>query len=133
MPALSRALLTMAAIDPTWTTDATMRLLNRYPLPADFRWPHRDDAPDTDRAVRPVHGFVQGYGKWLRETPYYPGLFELIHDLLTEAPEEFDPRTIAPDLAAWRERLKAEPARPGEHLAQKIRRLRPRGDQPTLF
>lgn len=62
-----------------WTLDSTMEYLNEYPLPADFKWPHRDGG---ERVAWPTHRGVIGYGKWLRETPYYQGLFELCHHCL---------------------------------------------------
>lgn len=71
-----------------WTRDVTMRYLNEYPLPETFTWHHRDDAdPKKERPVQPVHRAVTAYGKWLRETPYFQGLFELIHDLLSTLPD----------------------------------------------
>lgn len=107
-----------------------MRALNAVPLPTAFTWPHRDGG---EQAVRPVHGAVIGYGKWLRETPYFPGLFELAHDLLAAAPAEFDADWLPTELQRVREKFGAEPGRAGEHLAQKLRRLMPPADQPTLF
>ena len=62
-----------------WTRDATMRYLNEYPLPRDFKWPHRDGGW---REVWPTHRAITAYGKWLRETPYFQGLFELIHAIV---------------------------------------------------
>jgi hypothetical protein len=113
-----------------WSHDATMRYLNSVPLPATFTWLHRDGG---ERAVRPVHAAVSGYGKWIRETPYFPGLFELAHHLLATAPEDFEVEWLPRELERARDRFKAEPARPCEHLAHKIRRLMPGADQPTLF
>lgn len=115
----------------TWTNDATMRYLNAVPLPRTFTWPHRDDT--TDRPVTPAHGAVTAYGKWLRETPYFPGLFELIHDLIAAAPEEFDADWLPAELQRTRARFAAEQLRPGEHLAHQLRRLRPMANQPTFF
>ena len=107
-----------------------MRYLNSVPLPPAFTWPHRDGG---EHAVRPVHAVVIGYGKWLRETPYFPGLFELIHDLLVAAPQDLDVAWVPAELQRLRDQYKAEPAVPGEHLAQRIRRLMPANNQPTLF
>lgn len=107
-----------------------MRYLNTVPLPAIFNWPHRDGG---EHSARPVHNTVIGYGKWLRETPYFPGLFELAHDLLAAAPNDFDVDWLPTELQRVRDRFKAEPTRPSEHLAQKIRRLLPPPNQPTLF
>jgi hypothetical protein len=117
--------------DPTWSHDASMRYLNAVPLPADFTWPHRDGG---ERPVRPVHHSVIGYGKWLRETPYFPGLFELAHDLLAGAPQELDVAWLPAELNRIRELHKAEAATAaGDHLAHKLRRLLPSPNQPTLF
>jgi hypothetical protein len=62
-----------------WSRDDTMKYLNANPLPRTFRWTHRDGG---EREVQPAHRAVTGYGKWLRETPYFQGLFELIHAIL---------------------------------------------------
>jgi len=115
----------------TWTGDATMRFLNACPLPRTFTWPHRDDG--KDRPVTPAHGTVTAYGKWLRETPYFPGLFELAHDLLAAAPDEFDAEWLPIELARIRKKFEPEPAKAGEHLAHKLRRLLPAANQPTFF
>lgn len=48
-------------------------------------WIHRDTSKDgTPRLdyAKPKYAIHDGYGKWLHDTPYFPGLFELIHDLL---------------------------------------------------
>lgn len=113
----------------TWTRDATMRYLNGNPLPADFTWPHRDGG---ERPVRPVHQMVEGYGKWLRETPYFPGLFELIHDILDQEAEISDAEWLAGLLRALRGRynLKPEPGR--EALAHRLRPLTWTRDQSEL-
>lgn len=70
---------------PSWTPDLTERWLSANPLPGDFQWPHRDANPDgTPRlqTVIPSYRLHKGYGFWLRTTPYFPGLFEEIHDVL---------------------------------------------------
>lgn len=113
-----------------WHLDATMRYLNAYPLPSDFRWPHRDGG---ERDVRPTHTMVNGYGKWLRETPYFPGLFELCHDIMEEAPDDLTPDWLPAQIATLREKFAEETGTPGEHLAHKIRRLRAPSNQITLF
>lgn len=115
-----------------WSRDATMRCLNQWPLPPDFVWPHRDDA-GKERPVRPIHAAVIGYGKWLRETPYFPGIFELAHDILTDAPDEIDAAWLPAQLQELRAKYGAEPARPNEHFAQKLRRLRPAVNQVTFL
>lgn len=67
-----------------WTREDTRDYLAMYPLPSGFVWPHRDGGK---RPVQPVYQVSGGYGKWLWETPYFPGLFELIHRELVNAPE----------------------------------------------
>lgn len=90
-----------------WTRDHTMRHLNANPLPETFRWPHRDGG---DRVVQPSHKSVAGYGKWLRETPYFQGLFELVHDVCARADALGD----------------------GEWLAAEIKKLSVASEQPKL-
>ena len=113
----------------TWTRDATMRYLNDNPLPADFTWPHRDGG---ERPVRPSHTMVEGYGKWLRETPYFPGLFELVHDILDQAEALSDAGWLAAEIRGLRTKhnLKADPGR--EALAHRLRPLVWRRDQAEL-
>lgn len=108
-----------------------MRFLNEIPLSPEFTWPHRDTG--SDEPVKPSHGMVTGYGKWLRETPYFQGLFELCHDLLEEAPTEFEADWLEIQLQTLRKKFEDEPAQPGEHLAHQIRRLRAPMNQPTFF
>lgn len=122
-----------AANSGPWTRDATMRYLNARPLPRTFMWPHRDADDNKDRPVWPVHGSVIGYGKWLREVPYFPGLFELVHDVLAAAPDEFNAEWLPFELQRVREKFANEPARAGEHLAHKIRRLMPAANQATFL
>jgi len=107
-----------------------MRYLNAYPLPDSLTWPHRDGG---ERPVRPSHGMVIGNGKWLRETPYFPGLFELCHDILEEAPEELGTEWLPAQIEAARKKFEPEASGPGEALAHKIRRLRLPSNQPSLF
>lgn len=74
-----------------WTADDTERYLREYPLPADFRWPHRDRADDGSEVLAPVlpsYRLHKGYGFWLRTTPYFPGLFEEIHQVLLSIGDE---------------------------------------------
>lgn len=59
-----------------WTREDTRDYLTANPLPNDFVWPHREGGK---RPVQPAYRVSGGYGKWLWETPYFPGLFELIH------------------------------------------------------
>ncbi len=84
----------------TWTRDATMVYLNANPLPATLRWHHRDDPPGVDRPVMPSHSNVRGYGKWLRETPYFQGLFELAHAILEDAADLGDADWLAREIQA---------------------------------
>jgi hypothetical protein len=67
-----------------WEHAQTRRYLDANPLPVDFTWP---DNQGDERPVRPRHTSVSSYGKWLQETPYFPGLFEMIHRVLVNAPE----------------------------------------------
>ena len=66
-------------LPPPWTKDDTVDYLNRYPLPTSFPWPGKDGKLIT---VSPSYTIKHGYGKWLHDTPYYPGLFDAIHDTL---------------------------------------------------
>jgi hypothetical protein len=68
-----------------WTKEHTQAWLTGSPLPADLRWRHRDGGV---RIVSPRYRLTAGYGKWLRETPYFPGLFEAVHELLAAVPYE---------------------------------------------
>jgi len=70
---------------PPWRDIQTEGFLTENPLPADFQWP---DRYGKSRAVLPTYRISGGYGKWLHETPYFPGLFELIHNLLARAPDD---------------------------------------------
>lgn len=81
-----------------WTQEHTQEYLAANPLPVDFLWPHRDGG---DRPVVPAHANLKGgYGKWLRETPYFQGLFELIHDVLVRAEVLRGPEWLADELRA---------------------------------
>lgn len=81
-----------------WTKEHTQDYLAANPLPADFVWEHRDGG---ERPVVPSHTNVKGgYGKWLRETPYFQGLFELIHDVLLHAEVLRGPEWLADELRA---------------------------------
>lgn len=116
----------------SWTLDASMRLLNAFPLPETLLWPHRDAG--RDMPVRPAHSMITGYGKWLRETPYFPGLFELVHEILRGADDEFTVDWLVAELGRVRAKYEKEPARDAaESLAQKCRRLMPKADQPEMF
>lgn len=68
-----------------WTQDDTEQWLSANALPDDFVWPHRNAKPDGTESLQPVlpsYRLTKGYGFWLRTTPYFPGLFEEIHELL---------------------------------------------------
>jgi hypothetical protein len=72
---------------PPWTPDDTEAWLSEdgHALPDDFLWPHRDAKPDGSDNLQPVlpsYRLSKGYGFWLRTTPYFPGLFEEIHQIL---------------------------------------------------
>lgn len=66
-------------LPPPWTKDDTEAFLTEFPLPASFTWPGKDGKA---LAVCPKYTLHGGYGKWLRETPYYPGLFDAVHTVL---------------------------------------------------
>jgi hypothetical protein len=66
-----------------WDAANTRRFLDKNPLPLDFTWVDQDG---DERPVRPRHTSVTSYGKWLQETPYFPGLFEIVHRVLVNAP-----------------------------------------------
>ena len=84
-----------------WSRDDTQTYLSANPLPRDFTWPHRDGG---DRPVHPAHTSVNSYGAWLRETPYFRGLFPLIHEILATAPDLGDAAWLAGELRAHRAR-----------------------------
>jgi hypothetical protein len=85
--------------DPSgmWSPDQTEQWLTGYPLPVDFRWP---DNNGESRVVLPSNRIHKGYGFWLRTTPYFPGLFELIHRILALAPSDqlLTPEWLAAEL-----------------------------------
>lgn len=101
-----------------WTPDDSEKWLTEtgHALPDDFTWPHRDPKPDGSANLQPVlpsYRLAKGYGFWLRTTPYFPGLFEEIHQILLMS----DP--LPDDGAALAEVLRA--------------RLLQRGEQTKLF
>ena len=105
---------------PGWTPDDTERWLKEFPLPVDFRWERVEKNSDGSRrvtpgaAVLPDYRISKGYGFWLRTTPYFPGLFEEIHDILQRVPED---QPISPEWLA----------------AQLHERKRMRGQQVTFL
>lgn len=85
-----------------WTQSDTREWLTAFPLPVEFRWVDRDD---VERAVLPSHRTLKGgYGKWLHETPYFPGLFELCHGILQRTPRDqpLTPEWLAEELQKYR-------------------------------
>ena len=61
-----------------WTADDTKEYLDSNPLPVGFTWKHKDG---EHRLVQPSYK-IESYGKWLRESPNFQGLFEEIHRLI---------------------------------------------------
>lgn len=97
-----------------WTPDRTERYLNAFPLPEGFTWLDRNG---HWKPVRPAHAerileVQRTYGKWLAETPYFPGLFELIHRLMVLHPGETVPtsREMAEKLEPERVALRLKQA-----------------------
>lgn len=91
----------------SWTYADTAAYLKANPLPADFLWRKNEPTKHLPLAQQPLAGVrptyaVADYGKWLRETPYFPGLFELIHDLLFSHPGLPDVATLAAQLTQIR-------------------------------
>lgn len=78
-----------------WEEADTRSYLDANPLPVGFAW-LADDG--TERPVRPRHSSVTSYGKWLHETPYFPGLFEIIHRVLVHAKDLGDADWLAEEL-----------------------------------
>lgn len=119
-----------------WDRNCTMRYLNEYPLPKDtFLWPHRDGG---ERPVWPVHSVITDYGKWLRETPYFPGLFELIHDMVSNiialTPDQLgNGAWLAEELAALRQKHADIEEKPGQSIAHQLRKRLPVPGQASLF
>lgn len=104
-----------------WTDDDVMRWLDDFPLPADFTWTRTDRVKDTgekiltpNTPVRPSHHGV-AYGKWLRETPYFPGLFERIRDIIQAIPTA-DAGGVLPTPEQLAEMLRTD-RRPGQQQA----------------
>ena len=71
----------IALEDLAWTPEDTKEYLDANPLPIGFTWKHKDGGL---RAVHPSYS-VASYGKWLRETPNFQGLFEEIHRVIVQA------------------------------------------------
>jgi hypothetical protein len=98
-----------------WTLDDTEAFLKRYALPTDFRWDrtvkrdgHKVIVPD--QPVLPDYQLSKGYGFWLRTTPYFPGLFEEVHDILLRWPDD----EAMPDPDQLAERLRTRKAARGK-------------------
>jgi hypothetical protein len=94
-------------LPPSWSPDDTEEFLNVQPLPVGFQWRLSKTSATARRgdlvAVQPSHRDL-AYGKWLRETPYFQGLFELVHQLVLEAGEQLP---TAEALAARLDALRA--------------------------
>lgn len=106
-----------------WSKDLTQEYLTANPLPQGFKWPHRDHRDEADgglRDVQPSHKQVTGYGKWLRETPYFPGLFEAAHQILADAEDLGDAEWLAAELNARRPQRQAL----GVDFARRLREAR---------
>lgn len=86
-----------------WSSEDTVRYLNRMPLPPDFTW--------RGLVVQPRYQIKKGYGFWLRTTPYHPGLFEHVNRYVARCEELPEPEAIA---AAMNEIEEAEAARQTE-------------------
>jgi hypothetical protein len=70
---------------PVWTKDHTQAWLTGNPLPAGLRWlDHNDNLLPVEPRF-PILTTSFSYGKWLRDNPYFPGLFEAVHDILSSA------------------------------------------------
>lgn len=137
---------------PPWTRQQTIELLTADPLPSSFHWLHKDGGA---RPVVPSHQTLRGgYGKWLAEGPQFPGLFELINDILSDADRAgSDSSWLASDairaqaaaLDTWSQFLvlelsalrnvhvKVMEAAAGEPPANILRRVRRRPPEPTSF
>lgn len=95
---------------PPWSDIQTEGWLTQYPLPVEFMWP---DRYGKLRRVLPTYRITGGYGKWLHETPYFPGLFEEIHQIIARTPSDV---LMTPE---W--------------LAAKLDEQRPQGEQQNLL
>ena len=86
----------MKTVATSWTRHRSIDLLNAHPLPTDFRWTH---SAGGERPVVPSHSRLRGgYGKWLAEGPQFPGLFELIHDVLADTDSATDTAWLASEV-----------------------------------
>lgn len=94
---------------PPWSPLQTEGWLTEFPLAADFTWL---DRYGKERPVLPTYK-VRSYGKWLKDTPYFPGLFEEAHDILARAPAD---TVLSPE---W--------------LADQLNARRPNGEQTQLL
>lgn len=76
------------SVPAPWSPDDTEEFLDVEPLPAGFKWRLTKATARAARGelvdVQPAHRGL-AYGKWLRETPYFQGLFELVHQVVVEA------------------------------------------------
>lgn len=97
----------IGGLPPSWSKDDTEAFLSDWPLPATFAWPGKDGKP---LAVCPKYQIHGGYGKWLRETPYYPGLFDAVHNALVA-----DDSALASEAVLLRHLEDARQARTAAH------------------
>ena len=108
---------TLFNVPAPWSADDTEELLNVEPLPVGFKWRLTKTSARALRGdlvdVVPAHRDL-AYGKWLRETPYFQGLFELVHQVVIEAGDKLPtPDEIAERLTRLRlERERTHPAAP---------------------
>lgn len=103
-----------------WSHDDTASWLTRFGLPVDFRWDKtvKEDGVKVvvpDQLVLPTYRLSKGYGFFLRTTPYFPGLFEEIHDILLRAGDD---QAITPEWVA--EQLLARKKARGEQQAWEL-------------
>ena len=85
-----------------------------------------------DEEIKDAICKARPYGKWLREAPYFPGLFELAGDLLENAPEEIKAEWLPQELRRVRANFKHEKLPVGEHLAHFLQRRVAVANQATL-
>lgn len=85
----------LGGLPPPWTKDDTQAFLTAFALPPDFAWPTKGGGL---RKVCPSYQITE-YGKWLRETPYFPGLFEAAHGVLVRHSAEIlaEPPDLPPE------------------------------------
>lgn len=100
------------SVPAPWSRDDTEEWLTIEPLPAGFQWRLTKSSSRAARGelvdVQPSHPDL-AYGKWLRETPYFQGLFELVHQVVVEAGDKLPtPEEVAAQLNRIRLQREAE-------------------------